>query len=264
MEARVYCDILIGAEGIHSTVSKHILGENDAATHPKNAGWWAIMALKAYELARASIGSGPVNIEDAREHMWIGDNTYLMHNVLNHGQIVQLILSVRDDRPESSTLWHLMISKEEIKNQFKEWPDHLTAARHYLWNHSNAATYVSGLVCIMGDAAHATTPWQGSGAGMSVEDSLILSTPLGISKTPAEAIAALRVYEMVRRPRNQRLVKSSRWTGDIMTGKGPETGLDLAKLKEKLLPIWDFIINFDNKKHTEEATQLLVKELGEA
>lgn len=122
------CDILIGADGIHSTVSKHILGENDAAAHPKNAGWWAIMALKPYELARASIGSGPVNIEDAQEHMWIGDSAYLMHNVLNHGQIVQLILSVRDDKPESSTLWHRMINKDEIKNQYKEWPDHLTKA----------------------------------------------------------------------------------------------------------------------------------------
>lgn len=116
----------------------------------------------------------------------------------------------------------------------------------------------------MGDAAHATTPWQGSGAGMSVEDSLILSTLLGLAKTPAEAIAALRVYDLVRRPRTQKIVESSRGTGDIMTGKGPGTGLDLAKLKEKLLPRWDFIINLDNEKHAEEAKQLLAKELGEA
>lgn len=116
----------------------------------------------------------------------------------------------------------------------------------------------------MGDAAHATTPWQGSGAGMSVEDSLILSTLLGLAKTPAEAIAALRVYDQVRRPRTQKIVQSSRGTGDIMTGKGPEIGLDLAKLKEKLLPRWDFIINFDNEKHAEEAKQLLAKELEEA
>lgn len=132
----------------------------------------------------------------------------------------------------------------------------------YLWEHPPASTYVSGPICIMGDAAHATTPWQGSGGGMSIEDSLILSKVLGLSKTPAEATTALRVYDQLRRPRTQRVVESSRGTGDIMTGKGPETGLDLASLKEKLLPRWDFIINFDNEKHCEEARQILTKELS--
>lgn len=127
----------------------------------------------------------------------------------------------------------------------------------YLWDHPPARTYASGPICVIGDAAHATTPWQRSGCGMSIEDTLVLSTLLGRSKTIEEAIVALRVYDQVRRPRTQRIVESSRGTGVIMTGRGDETGLDLAKLKEKVLPRWDFILDFDNAKALDEAIKIM-------
>jgi salicylate hydroxylase len=129
----------------------------------------------------------------------------------------------------------------------------------YLWDHPSARTYVSGNICIIGDAAHATTPWQGSGGGMSIEDSLVLSTLLGRAKKPRDAAVALKVYDEVRRPRTQRIVELSRETGLIMTGQGKETQLDLSKLKEKVLPRWDFILNIDMKQHRDEAVKLMEK-----
>lgn len=114
----------------------------------------------------------------------------------------------------------------------------------------------------MGDAAHATTPWQGSGCGMSFEDSLILSTLLGRSTTPAESLVALQIYDQVRRPRTQRIVESSRGTGLMLVGKGEVTGLDLEKLRQDLLPRWDFIIDFDNGKARDEAVEMMVAALA--
>lgn len=127
----------------------------------------------------------------------------------------------------------------------------------YLWEHPPASTYVSGPVCITGDAAHATTPWQGSGGGMSMEDSLILSTLLGHAKTASEAQTALKVYDQVRRPRTQRIVKSSRDMGLIVSGLNDEMGLNLKKLRAELLSKWDFIIDFDNKKHRDEGLEMM-------
>lgn len=103
-------------------------------------------------------------------------------------------------------------------------------------------------------------PGQGSGAGMSIEDSLILSTLLGRATSTAEAQVALKLYDQVRRPRTQRIVESSRGTGDILNGQGTR-GLDLEWLKQNLLPRWDFIINFDNEKHRDEALKLMEYEL---
>jgi salicylate hydroxylase len=122
------CDVLVGADGIHSTVRKIILGEQDPAVHPRNAGWWAIMTLKPYVEARASLGEGPVDAANAREHMWVGDRTYLMHNVLNDGQLVQVIISVRDEDAEGSDRWHRLVDAEEITNLYQDWPPYLKKA----------------------------------------------------------------------------------------------------------------------------------------
>jgi salicylate hydroxylase len=131
----------------------------------------------------------------------------------------------------------------------------------YFWEHPNAHTYVSGPICAMGDAAHATSPWQGAGGGMSIEDSLVLSSLLGRSNTPNEALVALKIYDKVRRPRTQHIVESSRGTGLIVNGLGDETKLDFRKLREKLLSRWDFIIDFDNEKARDEAVEMLTREL---
>ncbi|KAK7954734.1 salicylate hydroxylase [Apiospora saccharicola] len=130
----------------------------------------------------------------------------------------------------------------------------------YLWEHPPARTYVSGPICVTGDAAHATTPWQGSGGGMSIEDSLILSALLGRATTPEEALKALKIYGEVRRPRTQRIVESSKGTGLIATGRGEETGLELEKLREKMMPRWDFILDFDVEKHLADAVAMMAKE----
>jgi salicylate hydroxylase len=122
------CDILIGADGIRSTVRKLILGEDDPAAFPRNTGAWAVMTLKPYAEARASIGKGPVNIEDAREYMWIGDGAYLMHNVLNQGQLVQFVIASHEKDAESSDRWYRTVSADEIKKLYQGWPPHLYKA----------------------------------------------------------------------------------------------------------------------------------------
>jgi salicylate hydroxylase len=49
--------------------------------------------LQPYAVAQASLGEVPVNIEDAREYGWVGDGAYLMHKVLNQGELVQFIIA---------------------------------------------------------------------------------------------------------------------------------------------------------------------------
>jgi salicylate hydroxylase len=136
-------------------------------------------------------------------------------------------------------------------------PDHRAM---YLWEHPPAPTYVSGPLCVMGDAAHATTPWQGSGGGMSIEDSLILSTLLERSTTSGEAVAALKAYDQVRRPRTQQIVESSRITGGILTGTREELR-HYVDTPGKLLSRWDFILDMDMKKHRDEAIAIMKREL---
>lgn len=109
----------------------------------------------------------------------------------------------------------------------------------------------------MGDAAHAMTPWQGSGAGQAIEDAMILETLLATVQRPAQLEAAFEAYDKVRRPRTQQIVASSSVTGRIMSGMDTKVGLDPDKLREALEPRWGFILDFDIKKHKEEALAAL-------
>lgn len=118
-------DVLIGADGIHSIVRGVVLGEDDEATQPKNEGWWAVMALKPYAEARAALGEGNIDAENAREHMWIGKDIYMLHNVLNGGTLAQFVLSGYEPEAVGSAQWHKMISAEELRAAYKDWPAHL-------------------------------------------------------------------------------------------------------------------------------------------
>lgn len=121
------CDILLGADGIHSVVRKLILGDDPAAS-PRNTGAWTIMALKSAAEAESSLGKGPHGLEDAREYMWVGDGVFSLHNMFNQGQIVQFIVATYEKEAESSTDWYRTVSKDELKNLFLEWPPHLNKA----------------------------------------------------------------------------------------------------------------------------------------
>lgn len=114
-----------------------------------------------------------------------------------------------------------------------------------------------------GDAAHATTPWLSSGGGMSIEDGLIISSLLGRSKNAAEAVAALKAYDEVRRPRTQRIVESSRVMGWLATGKDEEVGLNAEGIGKKMNGFFDFIHGLDIQGHLDEAIALMDHNLAQ-
>jgi len=71
--------------------------------------------------------------------------------------------------------------------------------------------YCLGKVALAGDAAHATTPNMGQGAGMAIEDAVILARLL--SKN--EVLPALRQYEKARVKRTQAIVNNSHRLGAV-------------------------------------------------
>jgi len=75
---------------------------------------------------------------------------------------------------------------------------------------------------MLGDAAHATTPFQGQGAGQAIEDALVPTILLSkIAKVASELAYAFIAYDQVRKPNSQRVVKTSREAGDVMGMKVP-------------------------------------------
>ena len=78
--------------------------------------------------------------------------------------------------------------------------------------------YAKGRVCILGDAAHATSPHHGSGASLAIEDAAVLSEMLVDEKVKSyeDVEKAFAVFDEVRRPRGEILVQSSRHMGQVL------------------------------------------------
>lgn len=98
-----------------------------------------------------------------------------------------------------------------------------------------APTYATGRVAIVGDAAHASTPFLGAGGAMGIEDALAMATAM---QTVSEALpsirsiaAALQAFSAVRLERSQWLVQSSRDMGVIFQWRDASAGDDGQKFK---------------------------------
>jgi len=94
---------------------------------------------------------------------------------------------------------------------FADWHDPLPelvrsttdVLRHDIYELPLLPTFVSGRVALLGDAAHAMTPYLGQGACMALEDAVTLAAVDG----------DLARYDAVRRPRTQAVWKGSRMAG---------------------------------------------------
>jgi salicylate hydroxylase len=107
-------------------------------------------------------------------------------------------------------------------------------------------------LCLLGDAAHASTPHQGAGAGQAIEDALILSDLLGQITSSANIEQAFRAYDTTRRPRSQLVVTTSREASYIYEMEDKNIGADLNKAKQLLETrcrwIWDENLNLQVMK----------------
>ncbi|KAF2760868.1 FAD/NAD(P)-binding domain-containing protein [Pseudovirgaria hyperparasitica] len=103
--------------------------------------------------------------------------------------------------------------------------------------------YYRNRICILGDAAHAATPNLGAGAGMAIEDALVLSRLLGRIEHKSQIEDAFRAYDAVRRPRTQKVVWESRRAGlaneFLMEGVGDNFEELERELNERYQWIWD-------------------------
>ena len=126
-----------------------------------------------------------------------------------------------------------------------------------LFNHPEAPTFYKGRVALLGDAAHASTPHMGSGAGMAIEDVYILGNLLGSIDDKKDIEKAFDVYDRIRRPRGTKLVVRSKEQGQTydmeLAGDDPED------LRRELDTRMDWVWNFDIKKDLERAQTALKK-----
>jgi salicylate hydroxylase len=126
-----------------------------------------------------------------------------------------------------------------------------------LFDHPPASTYYKGRFAILGDAAHASTPHQGAGAGQAIEDAYVLTHLLGQVDSVEDIEDAFRAYDTVRRPRSQKVVTTSREVASLYEFEDETVGTDLDLIRKKLEMRYDWIWDEDLPQQLKKAQDVM-------
>ncbi|MEC7760660.1 MAG: FAD-dependent monooxygenase [Pseudomonadota bacterium] len=199
-------DLLIGADGIHSRLRGQM--HPGSTLHPMN--YVAHRTILPYDQVPPALMRDEV-------HMWTGDGWHVIHYPLGEHigmNFVNVIAIEPGSTPTPDELKARLLklcdggSAEaravlDLMDFSQNWPlADLTPVRH--WS--------DGPTLLVGDAAHGTMQSLAQGAGMAIEDSIVLADCLSDAKN--DVLAAFAAFERQRFLRTARVQLESRalWT----------------------------------------------------
>lgn len=228
-ETRHY-DLVIGADGLFSTVRKAILPGAPVPSYTGQAVWRAVVKR-------------PTEVDTAI--MWLGPRIKVGINPVS---ATDAYVFVTEDRPEKRR-----VDESELVGLFLQllepFSDPLVRAiREQIGSHSSIVyrplegllvplPWHKGRVVLVGDAVHATTPHLASGACIGVEDAIVLAEELAKAAGIDEAITA---FEARRWERCRMVVQNSLRLGEIEITNGDKRehaaimGMSMAALADPI------------------------------
>jgi salicylate hydroxylase len=196
-------DIVVGADGVHSTV-------RGAVTEPAPAIYSGICAFRALVPADRA----PEFTRRRAQTLWIGPDHHLVHYPVSGEKAINLVAfaPAGDYTIES---WSATATVEEFLAEFTRWDPRLqeliegagTPGRWALLDRAPLERWSQGPVTLLGDAAHPMFPFFAQGAAQSIEDAAVLARCL--AHDTQEPARALRRYESLRIGRTTRLQEIS-------------------------------------------------------
>lgn len=91
-------DAVIGADGIFGKVREHVVGDQ-VEYKASPGGFWDCRILVPFEKARETIGHEFFELD--RQYGWMGNDAFIMHDVLENRKMVQVVIcGVEKDHPK--------------------------------------------------------------------------------------------------------------------------------------------------------------------
>lgn len=267
------CDLLIGADGIKSTIRNYVLqGRGEPLVTPRFSGTCAYRGMIDSEQLRVTYRASGVDehLVDVPQ-MYLGLDAHVLTFPVKQGRLINVVAFVSDrtrSNPEwpKEMPWVQSVPQEQMLDDFSGWGDAVVEllkcipeptywALHDL---DELAGYNYGHVALIGDAAHAMLPHQGAGAGQGLEDAWLLARLLGDSRVLTTNLESLlEVYDAIRRSRACRVQRTSWEAGELYEFRDPQVGGDETLLSETLASRFDWIWNHDMEVDLVEARMQL-------
>ncbi|RXW17572.1 hypothetical protein EST38_g8284 [Candolleomyces aberdarensis] len=289
------CDILIGADGLKSAVRRSMYTEKariaqseqkmreamecEASIEPVWSGTNAYRALIPAERLSARYPGHRVFTQPTQ---YLGKDGYVIAYPIAKGKFINFVAFKSRHDLEGTKFngpWVSPSDSSEVTSMFRTWEPEVQALmdcieRPLRWSIHilrPLSTYVHGRVALIGDAAHASPPHQGSGAGQAIEDAFVLATLLTHPSTTRHNLSrALSIFDHVRRPVAHDVHERNRLNGQYFTfhhtspseelSLSPEERLRrLKELGETFTKNWEWAWMTSAEPVVREALQLLVQ-----
>ncbi|KAI0419613.1 hypothetical protein F5X98DRAFT_68314 [Xylaria grammica] len=264
-------DIVIGCDGIRSQVRQFVLGKENPAAYPRYTNKFCFRALLPMKEAEEALGSN----RTTRRFMYNGPGAHVITYPVAENTLLNALFVITDPNPWPLERHITSGTKQEAIDAYAGWspmvrgivsllPEQLNKwAIFDMYDHP-APRYNFGAIALAGDAAHASGPHLGSGAGFGVEDALVLATVLKAADDEIESrqwkggkaqicCDALDAYNECRYSRDQWLPGATREAVDLFQWSNKEVGQNHEKFLERVGKLYSEIWNNDIDKMVEEA-----------
>jgi len=205
--ASAEADVVVAADGIHSELRSCVCPPSKPVFH----GTISYRGL----VARERLPDWPMD----RWQMWAGPSRHFLVFPVRHGTMVNYVGFVPTDE-EMKESWSAPGDPAVLRREFEGWDPRIGEVlqqvdrtfRWALYDREPLATWSTGRLTLLGDAAHPMLPHLGQGANQAIEDGMALATLL--AQVDASAVpASLRAYEGLRRERVAEIQLGARQNG---------------------------------------------------
>jgi salicylate hydroxylase len=188
-------DILIGADGIHSTVRAQLFGK-ELPRYTGNVAWRGL--VPAERVAHLDLGH-VVGV-------WMGPNRSIVQYYVSAGRTFNWIGISRSAEPARES-WLAEGKVEDALAEYEGWHSTIRTIigatpkvlRQALYDREPLPDWQAGRIVLLGDAAHPMMPFYAQGAAQSIEDAYVLAGCIAAAQqAPLEALAR---YVKLRQPR---------------------------------------------------------------
>lgn len=214
-------DLLVGADGLWSTVRQQVLGDG-AATPSGHVAYRSLVAQQAL----------PAALRSQQVTAWLGPRLHVVAYPVRRGELLNVVAIVQGQPRGQAQDWDQSAVAAELQAAMgvtcagvRDLVQAMPSWRLWVLNArapvAGTQAMVQGRVALLGDAAHPMLPYLAQGAGMAIEDAAELGSLLTMTSAAAlDVPLALSRYALNRWQRVARVQARSLRNGRIFHATG--------------------------------------------
>jgi salicylate hydroxylase len=220
-------DVLIGADGLWSSVRQHILNDKSLNSQARQTGHTAWRAM----LPMANV---PHELQQDQITAWLAPDSHTIAYPVQQGKSLNIVYCCENIEKNISknykkrlqpayllpkTLSKVLQNTFQIATETNAWTRWDLYDRPPLKSSEDMFSASHPRIALLGDASHPMLPYLAQGAAMALEDAQALEAAM--SKNPRDLPSALQLYAQTRWQRNAKVQARANRNGQIFHAKPP-------------------------------------------